>query len=120
MSLDIKPIETKKTTLPQRALMKKGVLMKHPTFTYIVGRTGSGKSNLIINLLTRKDFYGPKKEGGKGYFNEVHVWSPTCKTDDLYEHLELKDENLHDDLDPKQLEEFFESKKEDVEKKGIE
>jgi hypothetical protein len=117
MNFEIKPIDTKKSKIPLRGPMKIGVIPKPNTTSFICGRTGSGKSQLLLNLMLRPEFYG--KKNGKHYFHEIHVFSPTAKSDDIYEALELPDENLHVDLNTAELREIMDTQKEDIEKKGI-
>jgi hypothetical protein len=117
MDFKIRPLETKKSKIPLRGPMKIGVIPKPNTTSFICGRTGSGKSQLLLNLMTRPEFYG--KKNGKHYFQEIHVFSPTAKSDDIYNFLELPDQNLHVDLNTEELRTIMDSQKEDIEKKGI-
>ena len=81
--LSIKKIETSnKNKIKQCKLAEMGVLMKHPFRCYIVGASGSGKTNLMLNLLTRDGFY-------KNWFDRVFVISPTALSlDESYKALE--------------------------------
>ncbi len=111
-SLKIRPIETAKNKVPQRLLMKKHVIPTHPSSVLFNGSSGSGKSTLLANLLTRPEFY-------EGYFDEIHLFSPTGATDDLFASLDLPDENIHMDLDVADLEEIMQGQKEHIaSKKG--
>jgi hypothetical protein len=68
-----------------------GVIPKHPFRMYIVGCSGSGKTNLTIWLLTKKDYY-------KQYFDKIFIISPTAgKLDKTYD--VLKDEDYTDGKD---------------------
>ena len=117
MSYDIVPIETKKNKIPQRGVMKSGTIPTFPTIAYFCGRCGSGKSQLLLNLLSRGEFYG-KKNGRGHYFNDIHVFSPTVRSDDIYETLELKEEQKHEDLKPSELGELIKKQKDQMEQKG--
>ena len=117
MDFTIKPLETKKSKIPLRGPMKIGIIPKPNTTSFICGRTGSGKSQLLLNLMTRPEFYGEKN--GKKYFQEIHVFSPTAKSDDIYEALDLPEDQLHVDLNTEELRELMDSQKEDIAKKGI-
>jgi len=109
----IHKIETKKAGIPQRAVQKSGILPKFPFSWMLSGRSGSGKSNLLINILTRKELLG-------GYFQYIIVFSPTAgKYDDLYDSLKLPPENFKAEFGPEQLEEIIDARKALIDKKGI-
>jgi hypothetical protein len=85
-SLRIKKIEQQQGKIPQVKAAELGVIPKHPFRLYVVGHSGSGKSNLVLNLLTRKDFY-------KGYFDAILVISPTALVlDKSYKSLKIPPE----------------------------
>jgi len=71
-------------------------LPKEINFIYVmVGKRGSGKSNLLLNALEHKIFY-------KNYFDNIIFISPTARNDkkfsDLVEEVEEMN-NFYDDLD---------------------
>ena len=110
----IDKIETAKHKIPLRSVMKKGILPRFPFSIMFSGRSGSGKSNLLMNLLTRKEMYG-------GYFHYIVVYSPTAgKYDDMYASLKLPDENFVPDFSKEGLEALIEQRKKLIDKKGIE
>lgn len=87
MSYDIKAIPTDKTDVSQCAGAESGIIPKHPFRSYIIGASGSGKTNLLLNLLTREEFY-------KGYFDSICVISPTANgLDKSYKVLEQANPN---------------------------
>jgi hypothetical protein len=109
----IKVMETEKSKIPLRANMKNGLIPRFPNSIMLSGRSGSGKSNLLMNLLTRKEFYG-------GYYHYIIVYSPTAnKYDDTYKVLNLPDENFVEDFGKEELENLIESRKKLIEEKGI-
>ena len=113
-SLDIYEIKTKKSSIPQRAVMKNGTLPRFPCSFMISGRSGSGKTNLLINVLTRKEFY-------KNYFHYIVVYSPTAsKYDDMYAELKLPPENFVPEFGEEQLRNLIDARKKLIEEKGIE
>ena len=115
---EIRALETKKNKIPLLGVQKVGILPKTNTTSIIIGRTGSGKSQLLLNLMTRSEFFGKSKKYPKGYFNQIHVFSPTAKSDDIYENLELGDEFLHTKLSTSELGTIMEKQKKDVTEKG--
>lgn len=113
MSYDIAPLETAKSKIPLRASMKQGVIAKFPSSTMISGRSGSGKTNLLCNLLTNKDLLG-------NYFHGIIVYSPTAgEYDDTYRALNIPKSNFIKEFGQKELEELIESRKALITKKGI-
>jgi hypothetical protein len=88
MDLKIKEIKVNKKKIPQCELAEAGILPTHPFRCYIIGASQSGKTNLMLNLLTRDDFYS-------GYFDHIFVLSPTaCHLDVSYQKLNLPEENF--------------------------
>ena len=68
--------------IKQCQLAQAGILPTHCFRSYIVGASGSGKTNLMLNLLTRPGFY-------LNYFDRIFVISPTALSlDQSYKTLE--------------------------------
>lgn len=64
------------------------ILPKHPSRVIFSGASGSGKSNLIISMLLRKDMY-------LDYFKHIIIISPNLHSDQSYEHvLKLRDKQM--------------------------
>jgi len=118
--LKIVPYPTNKHKIEQRPLMKADIIPRHASSVIFNGRSGSGKSNLMINLLTRPEFYGPKKAGQKGYFDMIFLFSPTANGgDDLVQFLNLPDKRIDTSLDTKKLDHIINTQQKLIEKKGI-
>ena len=82
--LEIKEIKIGGEKIEQCKLAEMKVIPSHPFRTYIIGASGSGKTNLLLNLLTRDGYY-------KDYFDRVFVISPTAlNLDKSYQELEKK------------------------------
>lgn len=87
-SYEIKSITRKVKKIKQPKASEKGILPEHPFRMYIVGASGSGKSNLVLNLLSLKKFYS-------GYFDNIVVISPTAlSVDTSYQVLNLSSDNF--------------------------
>ena len=87
-TFEIEEVKYAKTKIEQCPAAAAGVLPCHPFRMYIVGASQSGKTNLVLNLLTRiemyKDFYG----------QNILVISPTARNlDKSYEVMDLPPEN---------------------------
>lgn len=111
--LSIKPLETKKTNLPQTKLMKSGVINKFPSMLLNVGRSGSGKSTVVMHMLTQDGFL-------KDFFHKIYYFSPTAKLDDLTKHLKLNEKYLIDNPTEEKLQEIIDNQQKLIEKYGIE
>jgi hypothetical protein len=109
----IEVMDTDKSKIPLRACMKNGTLPRYPFSIMISGRSGSGKTNLLMNLLTKKELYG-------NYFNYTIVYSPTAGSyDDTYKVLNLPKENFVKEFGKEELDQLIESRKELIDAKGI-
>lgn len=111
-SLEIKKIDTAKNNIPQTEEMKEQILLPFPFSLIISGRSGSGKTNLLMNLLTRKNMYG-------GYFQYILVFSPTSPFDDLYKNLKIPKDNLKPKFSSEDLEKILEARQKQIKKHGI-
>lgn len=100
--LSIEKIDTSKHAIRQRKLMELQVIPNHPGITIFSGAQGSGKSNLVANMIMKEAMYGksyelmeeelqkaagksrqaqPKK---KGYFDAIFLFVGSL--DDMLEH----------------------------------
>lgn len=118
--LKIVPFKTNKEGIEQRKLMKEGIIPKHPSAVLFNGRSGSGKSNLLVNLF-RPQFYGrtdPQDEK-TGYFQLIFLFSPTCHNDDLAKYLQLPEKRMFDKNYEKALQHIVETQRQLVARMGI-
>ena len=121
--LKIVPFSTDKSKIKIRPNMKSGIIPTHPSSVIFNGRSGSGKSNLIINLLCRPEFYGTDDKG-KHYFDQVYMFSPTAGLgDDLVKHLikyaGLKEENVFNEINEEKLMEIIKRQEQKIKSTGI-
>ena len=113
--IKITPLKTKKSDLPQSPFMEADIINHFPSLTICIGKSGSGKSNFIANMLTKKEFM-------KDFFDEIYLFSPTAKSDDIVEHLKLKDENIIEKLDESaiiKLNKIVDDNTDKIKKEGI-
>jgi hypothetical protein len=77
--LIVKPFPTNKSKVKIRPYMENHTIPKHPFRCILSGSSGSGKTNLLLHLLTQNAFY-------KDYFDIIFIISPTAgKLDDSYD-----------------------------------
>ena len=111
---DIVPIETDKTKLPQKASSKQNITPMYPFSMVLSGRSGSGKTQLLLNMLTRKDLLGD-------FYHKIIIFSPTAgDLDDTYSTLKLPPENFIKKFDSSMLETILNNRKAEIKKDGIE
>jgi hypothetical protein len=103
----IKVIETKKHNIKQNELMKKCIIPKFPSCTILCGASGSGKSNVLANLMTREDMY-------KGYHDIIFLFSST--PDDMLDMVDIPKERIFTQLDASKLQHILDTAREIIEK----
>jgi hypothetical protein len=69
--LKIKPLPSNKDGIKINDYMEQGIIPRHPCSFMMVGRSGMGKSNLLVNLLTNPKMYG-------GFFDIIFLISETA------------------------------------------
>jgi hypothetical protein len=77
-------IPASKNDIPQRPSMKEGIIPKFPFVCLINGAIGSGKTNMLVNLLLNDKMYG-KDKSGRPYYDEIFVY--TNSHDEILEKL---------------------------------
>lgn len=117
IDLTIQEIKTSKNKVKRTEIQKCDIIPKHPFRAILSGRSGSGKSNLLINLLIQKHFY-------KNYFHFIFLISPTAgKLDDSFIALKKSKPKskiaIINDLNPDTIENIMETNKEIIEEKGV-
>jgi hypothetical protein len=116
--MKIMPLKTNKSNIKTNPCMDCHIIPKHPSSVLFCGKSGSGKTNLVLNLLTKKEFL-------KNYFDMIFLFSQTAKSgcDDLYtENLpELEEDHIFEpDYEGlEQLDHILETQKKIIKDKGI-
>lgn len=89
------------------------IMPRYPWSSCISGRSGSGKTQLLLNMLTRDDLLG-------NYFHKILVFSPTAgELDDTYDALKLPKENFIKKFDSSILEKILNNRKAQIKKDGV-
>ena len=110
----IEVLDTSKSKTPQRQAAKKDIMPKFPFSMMISGRSGSGKTNAMLNILTRKELYG-------NFFHTILVFSPTAGSyDDTYKALKIPEENFVREFTGELLEDIIEARKKLIDEQGVE
>ena len=111
----IRPQKTKKKdrvklTKPMEELIIPGF---NQGSTVIVGSVRSGKTCLVVNLMTRPEFY-------KGYFDKENIWlfSPTATYDEMADSMDIQEENRISEDMIDRLAELISEQTGEVEDKG--
>jgi hypothetical protein len=118
--LNIGYIPTNKDEIELRPLAKAGITPRpYSAFHIICGRSGMGKSNLLISMLLNPLIFG-FDGSGKHWFDNLYVL--TNSNDDIYFNLikegVLKDEHIKHMPDEKHLKEIIDKQKEAIEIAG--
>ena len=98
--LKIIKFDTAKSLIPSRPYQESYIIPKHPFRLILTGRSGSGKSNLLVNLMKKSIFYGrtDQSDDKTGYFDLVFLFSPTAGIgDDLVTHLDIPSQRIYTD-----------------------
>ena len=115
--LQVKPKNTNKSKIPTRPEMEIGNIPCHPASVIFVGKSGSGKTQLLLHLLTDKNLY-------KDYFDLIFLFSATAGEgcDDLYEkHANIPEQHMFkpDKQGLKQLNHIVETQQKLAKKNGL-
>jgi hypothetical protein len=121
--LRIRPLKTNKSKIKINSLMQNHQIPKHPSSIMFCGKSGAGKTMLLLNLLDSKEMYGT-------YFDLIFLFSETAKEggDDLYQVHCGEDSNSHipeehmfrpDKEGLAQLDHIIKTQKEIVKEKGL-
>jgi hypothetical protein len=123
-NLNIEKVETSKNKLAQRKLMKANIIPQHPGVSLMIGSVNSGKTNFLINLLTRPQFYGPSNEltkEFKPYFDVVFLL--TGSQDDAYDVLIekgiLKEQHINYNPQPEDIQAILDIQGSTIKKNGL-
>ena len=90
----IKPIQTQKDQIKNPKLADEGVIPKLNTSSIIVGKSGSGKTVLLANLMKNPLFYSSGK-----FFSKTFLISPTGCADDVQKSLGVPESCTFTDLE---------------------
>lgn len=104
IDLGIKPIKDNRDYIKQNSLMKEGIIPA-PGNLLVIGKIKSGKSVLLANLLSRKEFY-------KDYFDIIFLFCLSASTVLKGNVPQIKEERIYTDGDPAKLQAIINAQKE--------
>jgi hypothetical protein len=113
-TLDIIPYKIDKNEIKLPPMMINDTIPRHPFRMLNSGASGSGKSMLVLNLLKRRNFM-------EGFFDEIFLFSPTARGDQIQILLDLDSDHICDDLTDsgiEQLDYIFNKQNELIETNG--
>jgi len=110
-NLEIEVFKSKKHKIKQPIACENGILPKIHCSYLVVGRSGSGKSNVVLHMINNKSLLG-------GAFDVILY---LCDSpDDLFkENLKIPKENFIKDFDEEWLEKLIDKQRKNIEKKGV-
>ena len=118
--LMMKPLATSKSRIKINPYMEADIIPRHPASILFCGKSGSGKTMTLVNMLKDRNMYG-------GYFDIIFLFSETASFggDDIYKkHLgrELPSKRMFqpDKEGLKKINKIVELQKDIIEKQGIE
>ena len=90
-------------------------LPEPPFRLLMIAPSGGGKTNVIANLLTNKNFQYRK------YFNKIYIFSRSAELDDTFEYMAEKNGRikLYNDFDEEKIESILGKQSEDKSKKVL-
>jgi len=119
--LEIIKFPTNKHGIKERQVMIDNIIPRLGTSTIINGKSGSGKTNLLLNLCLKKEFWGKERPTDKtGYFDLTFFFSPTAESDDMPEYLGIDKKRIVVDDFENKLEHVFTVQDKLIKSKGIE
>ena len=114
VDLSIKTIPTKKDKIKQPLLSQENVIPRINSSVLFIGSSGSGKTTVLANLLTRKDMLGA------GVFDRIFLISPTAYSDDIQKYLKIDPDDICDNLNdaPALLRDIMDTQRTAIEQEG--
>ena len=109
--LKIKVFKSDKDEMPQIKLAEEGILLKNCFSLIVIGRSGSGKTNCVLNLFLNENMY-------KDYFDYILYVSPTAESDTLVKHLGLPPEQIITEVTADKIQQILDRQKEIIDDKG--
>jgi hypothetical protein len=85
--LNIQGVKSKSVNIPVNPNMKAKLIPAHPFSLNNVGKSGSGKTNVLIYMLATPGIW-------RDYFQRVYLFGHTVKTDGMYQHLNVPKKNV--------------------------
>lgn len=107
------PVKTRVKKLKFNQYQEARIIPQHPESALFIGGSGTGKTTLLLFLLTEPHLLG-------AYFDKVKLFSFTGKADPSFKVLNLKDEDIITENMIEKLEDLLKKRQKLVDEKGLE
>lgn len=104
--------KTNKDSLKQPQSVEIDIFPAMPCGMLVIGRSGSGKTQAIVNMMTNKHLL-------KDYFDKVYLFTDTRPDKELIADLKLKKKYIISDFDEEKVKEIMEEQQSIIEEKGF-
>ena len=109
---EIKVKQTNKEGLEQPQGVDDGILPTMPCGILIIGRSGSGKTQCLVNMMTNKNILGD-------YFDLIYLFTDTNPDQELIADLKLKKKNIIVDFDEEKVKSIMTKAENTIEQDGF-
>lgn len=109
---EIKVKKTNKDALEQPQSVELDIFPKLPAGILVIGRSGSGKTQAIVNLMTNDALLGD-------YFDIVYLFTDAKPDRELIKDLKLEKKYIITDFDEKKVSEIMDKAERTIEQKGF-
>jgi len=109
---EIKVKQSNKQGLKQPRCVEDDILPKAPIGILAIGRSGSGKTNAVVNMLDNELLL-------KGYFQDIYMMTDTNPDETLIKDLKLKKENIISDFTEEDVKKILNENEKIIEQKGF-
>ena len=109
---EIKIKNTNKDNLDQPDCVENDLLPKLPMGCLIIGRSGSGKTQAMVNMLTNENLLG-------NYFDIIYLFTDAKPDKELIKDLKLDKKNIIDSFSEEKVKEIMEKAERTIDKIGF-
>lgn len=108
----VKVLDNNKTCIEQPHCSQNNLLPNFPTGIVVIGKSGSGKSNAVFNLLSNKHMLSD-------YFDFIYLWAGVKPDKEMIKILEIPQENIKINFSEEDVKNIVNKLEKTVEKQGM-